>query len=94
MTPEEIIKKYRGKIPLKDRKEFEADINILFNIQKRRRQEEVGVYGNLLKEANELIRSFHSVIERGGSQTNWHALEKKTKAILKKQHLLLGGIES
>lgn len=42
-----------------------------------------------LKEANELIRSFHSVCERKGKTTNWDALIKKVKLVLEKQHDIL-----
>lgn len=43
----------------------------------------------LLKEANELIRSFNSVINRKGEQTNWEALGNKTNKILEEQHQVL-----
>jgi alpha-mannosidase len=39
----------------------------------------------LLKEANEIIKSFNSVIERRGEETNWDALEQRVKEILIKQ---------
>lgn len=42
-------------------------------------------YFKALKEANEMLRSCHSVIERKGVETNWDSLEKKVKDILKKQ---------
>ena len=40
----------------------------------------------LIKEANDIIRSFNSVIERSGAETNWEALNKQVKRILKEQH--------
>lgn len=40
----------------------------------------------LIREANDIIRSFNSVIERKGEQTNWEALDKQVKRILKEQH--------
>lgn len=40
----------------------------------------------LIKDANEIIRSFCSVIKRKGKDTNWDALEDKVKIILKEQH--------
>ena len=43
----------------------------------------------LLKDANELIRSLNSVIERKGAETNWDGLESTTKAILAEQHKVL-----
>lgn len=43
----------------------------------------------LLFEANEIIRSMNSVIERKGAATNWEAFEKKVKGILKEQHKVL-----
>lgn len=42
----------------------------------------------LLKEANELIRSFSCVIERKGLDTNWDGLEKQTKRVLSDQYEL------
>ena len=40
----------------------------------------------LIKDANEIIRSFYAVIEREGKDTNWEALKNKAKGILKEQH--------
>jgi hypothetical protein len=40
----------------------------------------------LLIEANSIIRSFYSIIERKGLTTNWNVIEKKVKEILKEQH--------
>ena len=43
----------------------------------------------LLKEANELLRTFHSVCDRKGISTNWEALQKNLKSVLKEQHQYL-----
>lgn len=43
----------------------------------------------LLIEANNIIRSFHSVIERKGATTNWEGLEITVNRILKEQHKVL-----
>ena len=43
----------------------------------------------LLKEANEILRSCNSVIERKGAQTNWDALEKRVKQVLNEQRKVL-----
>lgn len=43
----------------------------------------------LLKDANEIIRSFHSIIERKGATTNWEGLEITVNRILKEQHKVL-----
>ena len=44
---------------------------------------------DLLKEANEIIRSFHAVIERKGATTNWDGLKTQVKRILQNQHKYL-----
>lgn len=41
---------------------------------------------DLIKHANEIIRSFNAVIERKGDKTDWDALGKQVKKILKEQH--------
>jgi len=43
----------------------------------------------LLIEANDIIRSFHSVIERKGATINWEGLEIIVNRILKEQHKVL-----
>lgn len=43
----------------------------------------------LLKEANELIRSFKSIVNREGKETNWDAIGIKTNKILAEQHKVL-----
>jgi hypothetical protein len=40
----------------------------------------------LLKESNDLIRSFDSVSGRKGDSTNWEALHNRITQILKEQH--------
>ena len=42
----------------------------------------------MLKEANELIRSFNSVIEREGKDVNWNGLKQRVSRILQEQHKL------
>jgi len=43
----------------------------------------------LLKEANDLLRSFHSVCDRKGVSTNWDPLLLNLKRVLKEQHQYL-----
>ena len=43
----------------------------------------------LLKEANEILRSVNSIIERRGETTNWEGIDKKVKMALDEQHELL-----
>jgi len=43
----------------------------------------------LLKEANEILRSVNSIIERKGKTTNWEGIDKKVKMALTEQHELL-----
>lgn len=40
----------------------------------------------LLIEANGILRSLYSVIERKGDSTNWEPLERRVLEILKNQH--------
>lgn len=40
----------------------------------------------LLIEANGILRSLYSVIERKGDSTNWEPLKKRVLEILKDQH--------
>ena len=40
----------------------------------------------LLKEANEIIRSFGAVCDRRGAATNWDALNMQVRSILSEQH--------
>ena len=40
----------------------------------------------LLKEANELIRSVHAVCDRKGDKTNWDALSMQVRRVLAEQH--------
>lgn len=39
-----------------------------------------------LKEANEVLRSCHSVAERNGAETNWQPFTARIADILKRQH--------
>jgi hypothetical protein len=43
----------------------------------------------LLKEANDILRSVNSIIERRGETTNWEGIYKKVKIALSEQHELL-----
>lgn len=43
----------------------------------------------LLKEANGLMRSMHSIISRKGKKVNWEAIEKQVNKALDEQHKLL-----
>jgi len=43
----------------------------------------------LLKEANDILRSVNSIIERRGEKTNWKKIDKKVKMALAEQHELL-----
>lgn len=43
----------------------------------------------LLKEANDILRSVNSIIERRGKTTNWEGIDKKVKMALDEQHKLL-----
>lgn len=43
----------------------------------------------LLKEANDLLRSINSIIERRGASTNWLSIEKQVKQALTEQHEVL-----
>jgi hypothetical protein len=43
----------------------------------------------LLSDANSIIRSFKSVIERQGKDTNWEGLNIQVARILKEQHAVL-----
>ncbi len=40
----------------------------------------------LLFEANSLLRSVHSIVERKGKDTNWEAFGKRLDESLKRQH--------
>ena len=40
----------------------------------------------LLKEANEIIRSFAAVCDRKGEKTNWEALSMQVRRVLAEQH--------
>ena len=42
-----------------------------------------------LKEANDIIRSFHAIIERKGMNTNWDGVKMQVDKILLKQHEIL-----
>lgn len=46
----------------------------------------------LLLEANEIIRTFNSIIERCGADTNWNGLDLQVKRILKEQHSVVNKI--
>jgi hypothetical protein len=43
----------------------------------------------LLKEANDILRSVNSIIERKGNNTNWEGIDKKVNMALAEQHELL-----
>jgi hypothetical protein len=43
----------------------------------------------LLKEANDILRSVNSIIERKGETTNWDGIAQKVKMALAEQHELL-----
>ena len=43
----------------------------------------------LLLDANSIIRSFNSVIDRQGKLTNWEGLKIQVSRILKEQHSFL-----
>lgn len=43
----------------------------------------------LLKEANDILRSVNSIIKRKGKTTNWEGIDKKVKMALAEQHELL-----
>jgi len=43
----------------------------------------------LLKEANDILRSVNSIIERKGKTTNWDGISKQVKMALAEQHELL-----
>ena len=47
----------------------------------------------LLKEANDLLRSFNSVCERQGTNTHWVALHARVRVVLKEQHEVLYPVE-
>jgi hypothetical protein len=40
----------------------------------------------LIEDANDILRSINSIVERKGINTNWEGLDKKIKIILKEQH--------
>jgi hypothetical protein len=42
-----------------------------------------------LRQANEMLRSLHSVVARRGADTNWKALEARLKEVLSEQRRLL-----
>lgn len=44
---------------------------------------------NAFKEANEILRSLHSVVERKGLDTNWETLQKRLNKILAEQHKIM-----
>lgn len=43
----------------------------------------------LLKQANDILRSVNSIIDRQGKETNWEAISKVVKMALADQHELL-----
>lgn len=43
----------------------------------------------LLKEANDILRSISAIIDRKGETTNWEGISKKVKMALAEQHELL-----
>jgi hypothetical protein len=43
----------------------------------------------LIEQANEILRSCNSVIERQGKDTNWKYLEIRVKEVLKDQHVYM-----
>lgn len=46
-----------------------------------------------LKEANEVLRSTHSIASRQGAETNWEPFTRRVDAILKEQHPMIFGRE-
>lgn len=42
-----------------------------------------------LKEANEVLRSAHSVASRQGAETNWESFTRRIDGVLKEQHALM-----
>jgi hypothetical protein len=40
----------------------------------------------LIKEANGVLRSFNSIVERKGANTNWEGINVKIKKVLNDQH--------
>lgn len=44
---------------------------------------------SMLKEANEVLRSAHSIASRAGRETNWDAFEKRVAGVLEQQHPVL-----
>ena len=44
---------------------------------------------DMLKEANDLLRSAHAIAERDGNATNWSAFKNKATKLLKKHHKVL-----
>jgi len=80
---EEIAYKYAyGKHNLTGR---ELEVEIYNDIESYAKQEVKEACKKQREETNDALRSFYSVIERRGHQTNWVALEKKIKKILIKQ---------
>lgn len=43
----------------------------------------------LLKEANDILRSVNSIVDRKGKETNWEGISKVVKMALAEQHELL-----
>jgi len=89
-------KDYRLEI-LKHSKEDVYDL--LDNIHQDNIFEWIGALGSsrrleasrteMLKEANEIIRSLYSVVKRKGEETNWEAIDERLKDILHRQHQVL-----
>jgi hypothetical protein len=51
--------------------------------------EEIDRLMEMLKEANEILRSAHSIASRDGNATNWGAFLKRVCAVLEAQHKVL-----
>lgn len=41
---------------------------------------------NMLREANDQLRSAYQIASRSGEKTNWDSFKKTTEEILKRQH--------
>jgi hypothetical protein len=52
-------------------------------------QDERDAFKSALINANDMLRSCHSVVERKGATTNWVTLENRIKERLKEQHQLI-----
>ena len=44
---------------------------------------------DMIKEANQLLRSAHTIAKRRGEKTNWDTFEKSLERALKEQHKIM-----